>query len=141
MGLVIDTSALVALERARAADPDTTWAPLLERHGSAPIVLPAVVYAELLVGVHLADSDERARARQVRIDALAHRLPLAEFDGGCARVWARLFAEQSVKGQRVPANHLAVAATAVHLGFGVLVGPGDERHFRAIDGLDIVVVG
>ena len=35
------------------------------------------------------------------------------------------------------AGILAVAATARHLGFGVLVGPDDERHFRAIDGLDV----
>lgn len=141
MGLVIDTSALVAIERARSVRDDAdAWAPLVEQFGTTPIVLPAVVFGELLVGVHLADTDERARLRQLRVDALAQRLLVVEFDGGCARVWARLFAEQSLKGQRIPSNDLAVAATALHLGFGVLVGPADERHFRAVDHLDVEVL-
>jgi predicted nucleic acid-binding protein len=74
------------------------------------------------------------------VDALADRLQVADFDAGCARVWARLFAEQGLKGQRIPSNDLAVAATAMHLGFGVLVGPADERHFRAVEGLEVVVM-
>ena len=32
----------------------------------------------------------------------------------------------------IPSNDLAVAATAQHLGFGVLVGPLDEHHFRRV---------
>jgi predicted nucleic acid-binding protein len=32
----------------------------------------------------------------------------------------------------IPSNDLAVAATALHLDFGVLVGPKDERHFRRV---------
>lgn len=35
----------------------------------------------------------------------------------------------------IPANDLAVAATALQLGFGVLIGPKNERHFRRIKGL------
>lgn len=141
MGLVIDTSALVAIERSRTASTAAeAWRPLLERVGTMPIVLPSIVYAELMVGVELADTAGRARARQARVDALVERLTVADFDGGCARVWARLFAEQSVKGQRLPSNHLAVAATAIHLGFGVLVGPADERHFRTVEGLEVVVM-
>jgi predicted nucleic acid-binding protein len=141
VGLVVDTSALVAIERSRtSSDALESWRPLLARVGTTPIVLPSIVYAELLVGVALADTDERARARQTRVDALADRLQVADFDAGCARVWARLFAEQSLKGQRVPSNDLAVAATAIHLGFGVLVGPTDERHFRAVEGLEVVVM-
>lgn len=141
MGLVLDTSALVAIERSRAsAEPGGVWQPLVDQFGSTPIVLPAIVYAELLVGVELADTDERARSRSARVDALAERLPVVDFNGGCGRVWARLFAEQSVKGQRIPANDLIVAATAVHLGFGVLVGPADERHFRTVEGLQVEVL-
>jgi predicted nucleic acid-binding protein len=41
----------------------------------------------------------------------------------------------------IPANDLAVAATALHLEYGVLVGPEDEAHFRRVDGLRVVVTG
>jgi predicted nucleic acid-binding protein len=37
----------------------------------------------------------------------------------------------------VPANDLAVAATALSLGFGVLVGPAGEERFRMIPGLRV----
>ena len=43
----------------------------------------------------------------------------------------------SRRGQLIPSNDLAVAATAQHLGFGVLVGPSDEHHFRRVSGLRV----
>lgn len=88
MGLVLDTSALVAIERHRAGSGQAgVWAPLVEQFGSTPVVLPAIVYAELLVGVELADTAARSRSRAARVDALAERLPVVPFEGGCARVW------------------------------------------------------
>jgi predicted nucleic acid-binding protein len=43
-------------------------------------------------------------------------------------------------GRLIPSNDLAVAATALDLGFGVLVGPTDEAHFRAVPGLRVVAL-
>jgi predicted nucleic acid-binding protein len=60
MGLVIDTSALVALER--SAGPWSDGLPADER-----VSVPAIVYAELLVGVHLADHPRRAARRRAKI--------------------------------------------------------------------------
>jgi predicted nucleic acid-binding protein len=54
---------------------------------------------------------------------------------------ADLFAELSQAGTMIPQNDLAVAATARTLGFGVLVGPNDEAHFRKVRGLMVRVVG
>ena len=135
MGLLIDTSALVALERSAA--------PLeaaLSFAGDEPAGLPAVVYAELLVGVLLADSPARAAARQSRIEALAARAPVVEFGREAAERWAGLFLELRSEGALIPGNDLIVAATALHLGFGVLVGSGDEGHFRRVPGLRVEVL-
>jgi predicted nucleic acid-binding protein len=41
-------------------------------------------------------------------------------------------------GARIRANDLAVAATAVHFDFGVLVGREDDQHFRRVPGLRVV---
>jgi len=41
----------------------------------------------------------------------------------------------------IPQNDIAVAATARTLGFGVLVGPADEAHFRSVAGLEVRVLG
>jgi predicted nucleic acid-binding protein len=65
VGLVIDTSALVATERASA-----TWEAALSTLGNEPVALPAIVCAELLTGVRLARSVARATSRRTKLDAL-----------------------------------------------------------------------
>lgn len=142
MGLVIDTSALIAIDRlaVRKIAPAEPLAPLLASIGDEEVAIPAIVYAELLVGVELADTRRRAAARRTRIDAMMAHATLVEFDAAIAPVWARLFATLSRAGRAVPANDLAVAATAVHLDYGVLVGPSDERHFREVEGLRVEVL-
>jgi len=127
---VIDTSALVAIERAGDA-----WEASLGALGAEPAVIPAVVYAELLVGVRLAGSPDRASNRQARIEALVARFPVVDFTRETASRWAELFATLSRAGTPIPSNDLAVAATALQLGFAVLVGPKDERHYRRVLGL------
>ncbi len=135
MGLVMDTSAWVALER-RGADADR----LPDVVGAEPVALPAATYAELLAGVYLAATPERAAGRRARVDALASRLPVVDFGAEIAVRWAEIFAALQRRGQSIPTHDLAVAATALHLGFGVLVGPSGERHFRRVDGLRVVVL-
>ena len=140
MGVVVDTSALVAAERHGATDASgapTTWSDLLGRLAGESAVLPAAAYAELLVGVHLADSPGRAASRRARIDALTARVPVVDFDSAIARWWAQLFADLRRAGELIPANDLAVAATALHLGFAVLVGPSGEGHFQRVSDLRV----
>ena len=143
MGVVIDTSALVAAER--LAPPDATsgdaWTSLFGSIGDQLAALPAIVYAELLVGVELANSARRADARRARIDVLTAHAAIIEFDADIAEIWARLFATMNRAGRALPANDLAVAATAIHLGYAVLVGPSDGEHFRAIEGLTVETLG
>ena len=67
-------------------------------------------------------------------------MPVAEFTAEVAERWAQLYAVLSRRGALVPSNDLAVAATALHLGFGVLVGPRDETHFRAVPDLRVEVL-
>lgn len=133
MGLVIDTSALVAIERASGG-----WLEGLP--DDEPAAVPAIVYAELLVGARLADQPRRAAARRAKIDALVSLVPILPFGASAAERWADLFASLSRDGRLIPANDLAVAATALELDYGVLVGPRDEGHFRQVPGLRVVVL-
>ena len=132
MGLVIDTSALVAVERSGAG---------LHVASDEVVALPAIVLAELLVAVRMADTAERAATRQRKVEALVHRVAVVPFDGLIAERWADLFAHLRRDGTVIPSNALCVAATALHLGFGVLVGPRDEGHFRLVPDLRIEVLG
>jgi predicted nucleic acid-binding protein len=62
-------------------------------------------------------------------------------DAAIAAHWADIFTELRRAGSAIPSNDLAVAATARHLDFGVLVGPRDEDHFRRAPGLRVEVLG
>ena len=136
MGLVIDTSAFVAIER-----EGVRWEESLSSFGDEAVAIPAIVYAELLAGVELAESPDRAAARRRKIDAMAARVPVVPFGTAIAERWARVFAALHRSGSLIPANDLAVAATALELGFGVLVGPRDEAHFRRVPELRIERLG
>ena len=135
MGLLIDTSALIALEKR-----GTMGAPSVTSLAEEPLAIPAIVYAELLAGVQLADTPARAASRRVKVDAIVARAPDVEFDAPAAARWAEVYAELHRAETLIPSNDLTVAATALHLGFGVLVGPLDEDHFRRVPGLRVEVL-
>lgn len=134
MGLILDTSAVIAWERAARE----TASFLLEPDES--YVLPAIVWAELLVGVRLASSAQRAARRSARLHALRGVTGTEPFTPEIAEHYADIFVELSKTGRMIPQNDIAVAATARSLGFGVLVGPADESHFRSVPNLEVRVL-
>jgi tRNA(fMet)-specific endonuclease VapC len=141
VGLVIDTSALVDVERSASTEgQEARWRERLRDLAAEPVVLPLIVLAEMWAGAALADSPRSAARRRARIDALVAHVPLAEFDATAAQEWGMLFAELSRRGTLIPANDLVVAATARRLGYGVLVGAADERHFRNVPGLRVEIL-
>jgi predicted nucleic acid-binding protein len=136
VGLVLDTSALIAVERSKVSLEQA-----LGERAAEPAVIPAIVYAELQVGVLLADTETRTLGRRARIDAIVSRCPVVDFDRAVAERWAALFTELSRSGRLIPANDLAVAATARHLDYDLLIGPDGEEHFARVEGLRCWVVG
>ena len=134
MGLILDTSAIVAWERAQDGDH------VISLDGDEELVMPAVVWAEALAGVRLADSAARAVRRMARLEALRRLMGVEPFTAETAEHHAEIFAGLSQSGMLIPQNDIAVAATARCLGFGVLVGPKHETHFRRIAWLEVRVL-
>ena len=135
MGLIIDTSALVELERARAVDRP------LELDPGEIYTIPAIVWAEALVGVRLAANVDQAVRRMARLEAIRGVTGVQDFTPLVAVHYADIFSELSKNGGLIPQNDITVAATARYLEFGVLVGPSDEAHFRRVPGLNVQVLG
>lgn len=134
MGLILDTSALITLER----DPNLWRSGVI--HPEEAIALPAIVWAEALVGVRLADSGRRAARRMARLQAIRNHTKVYPFNDHVAEHYADIFAELHAAGTLIPQNDMQVAATARALDFGVLLGAADEAHFRRVKGLKITVL-
>ena len=134
MGLVVDTSALVELERLLVREPvnNLPW--------DEDLILPAIVWAEALAGVRLADTPLRAAQRRARLESLRADVPIEAFSAEIAEHCADIFVELMHSGRMIPQNDIAVAATARAARFGVLAGPRDERHFQRVPGLTVKVL-
>lgn len=130
MGILIDTSVLVAAERSQL-DLD----PLLTKFGGEEIAISAITASELLHGVHRLRGVGRARS-EVRVERLLDRLPIVEFDLAAARVHAALSADLRARGAAVGAHDLLIAATAILLDYAVATR--DLRSFPRIKGLRIL---
>jgi len=134
MGLILDTSALIAWERAAHAGRH------IHLDDGEELVLPAIVWAEALAGVRLADTATRAVRRPARLEALRRVVGIEPFTAETAEHHADIFSELTRQGTMIPQNDIAVAATARSLQFGVLVGPNDEAHFHRIAGIEVRVL-
>ena len=135
MGIVMDTSALVDLDRS-----EMTLDKALPNRLDEPLAIPMVVWSELLVGVRMAATPAKAARRRARLENLRLHVPLIPFDATVSEHYADIFAECLRTGKMIPQNDMAVAATARQLGYAVLVGKSDESHFRSIRGLQVITL-
>ena len=133
MGILIDSSVLVATERGRI-----DWTEMLGRGAELdedePVALAAITAAELLHGVHRLKGVAQARAETYVTTVLDH-LPVHPFDRQVARVHAMLSADLASRGAAVGAHDLLIAATAVALGYDVATR--DLRSFPRVRGLRV----
>jgi len=134
MGLILDTSALIAWERSGYENLSDLSI------SDERIYLPAIVWAEALVGVRMAMNANRAATRLARLEAIRRVLGIEPFTDLVAEHYADIFFALSQAGQLIPQNDIQVAATARSLNAGILVGPDEEAHFSRIEGLRIEIL-
>lgn len=132
MGLLIDSSVLIAVERGRL-----DLAGLLPAAGLEDVALSAVTASELLHGVHRA-ADSRRRLRRERfVEALLADFLVLPFDLAAARVHASLAADLARAGTDVGTRDLQIAATAIAAGYRIATA--DARSFPRIPGSEVVL--
>lgn len=86
MGLILDTDVLIRAEKTAEPTDFGKWA----HHGEA--FISAITCSELLVGVHLANTETRRLRRAAFVERLLGALPALAFDNDVARVHAQLIA-------------------------------------------------
>lgn len=115
MGVIFDTGVLVSLERGSHE---------LEKlsHGreQEPFGISVITVAELLHGVHRADTEKRRLKRSAFVEKIIQAFPIYPFDLNTSRIYARLWANLAKKGTTVGAHDLMIASTAISLGFSVV---------------------
>ena len=129
MGTLIDSSVLIAAERGQL-DPQ----PLLADRLDEEYAIAAITVSELLHGVHRLGGVKRARA-QALFDQWLDRFPVIAFDRQIAETHATLAADLGARGASMGAHDLMIAATAVHLGYGVATR--DRRSFARLADLRV----
>ncbi len=134
MGVVLDTSVLIAAERRTVR-----FEALLHALGDEPVAMAAITAAELLHGCHRAvDAGVRAR-RGAFVEGLLDVVPVLPFGLVEARRHGELWAELARSGRPIGAYDMVVGATALARGYALATL--NHREFARIQGLRLVDTG
>jgi tRNA(fMet)-specific endonuclease VapC len=130
MGVIFDTSVIIAVERDRGRIED-----IAREREEEPFGISAITAAELLHGVERADTESRRLRRGAFVEKVLDLFPVYPFDMTAARTYARLWASLARKGISIGSHDLIIAASAIALGFTVVTF--NMRDFGQIEGLRV----
>ena len=129
MGVILDSSVLIALERARISPRS-----LSERTGEE-LAVSAVTVSELQFGFYRAVTSAQRTAREAFISSALAVFPVVAFDLEAALVHARLWADLAAEGQQIGVRDAMIAATALAHGHAVMTD--NLREFSRVAGLEV----
>lgn len=131
MGALIDSSVLIAVERA-----DLRLDELLRDHADEEVAIAAITASELLHGIHRAGLPAHRARREAYVESILAAIPVVSFDLVSARLHASLWAQLASRGVNIGAHDLLIGATALAVGYDVATR--DKRSFPKIPGLKVV---
>lgn len=137
MGLVVDSSLLIAAERARRP-VSHLLAAISAEYLTETFLLSPISVMELEHGWHRAPTPEIATRRRRYLDEVFAVLPVEPFSHEMGVLAARIDAELRSKGQVIATADMLIGATALHLGYALATA--NVRHFKMIAGLKIVTL-
>ena len=100
--------------------------------------LSVISVAELLQGVHRANSMKSRLKRSAYVEKIIELFPIYAFEMSIARIYAELWSDLSKKGIQIGAHDLIIGSTALSLGFSVATY--NIRHFERVEGLKIEIL-
>ncbi len=133
MGVVLDTSVLIEAERQKFRIDK-----FIKNREDEIFGLSVITVAELLHGVHRADSTKRRLKRSAYVEKVIELFPVFGFEISIARIYAELWSDLSKKGIQIGAHDLIIGSTALSLGFSVATY--NIRHFERVEGLKMEVL-
>lgn len=115
MEFVVDTSALIALERTGVASGAANVPGFASK-----LAVSVLTISELLEGVNRASEGPRRTKRMRFVEDIMTLMPILDFNLLVARIHSRLRSELAKLGTPIGAHDAIIAATALTIGAGVV---------------------
>lgn len=131
MGLILDTSVLIAAEKGRL-----DLAKLFSSFAQEEIFIAAVTASELLHGVGRAQAAARKIERSRYVEAVLAEIETVDFDLSVARRHAALWAKLEKTGMMIGPYDLLIAATALQYRYSLATL--NIAEFKRVAGLKLV---
>lgn len=135
MGLILDSSILVAAERR-----GETVKQIIERVsatcGDTQTALSVVTIFELTHGIYRAKTDADTLSRKAFVDELICDMVVHPISLEIAQLAGQIEGERAARGISIAVEDLLIGATALYFSFSVATF--NVKHFQAIPGLSVV---
>lgn len=130
MGILIDTSVLIAQERGQL-----DVSARVNGREDEEFYLSAITASELLHGVERAADARRRSMRSAYVEAILRDFPVLPIDLQVSRAHAQIWAQLVSNGTMIGAHDLWIAATCISRGLTLVTF--NLREFRRIDALQL----
>ncbi|MSV34936.1 MAG: type II toxin-antitoxin system VapC family toxin [Bryobacterales bacterium] len=137
MGLVLDSSVLIAAEREKRP-LSQLLASLSAEFSETAFLLSSITVMELEHGWHRANTPEVAQERRRNLDEVLAVIPVEPFTRELGVLAAKVEAEIKKAGLVIATADRLIGATAPH--YGYTLGTRSVRHFRLIPGLQVLAL-
>ena len=135
MGLILDSSVVIAAERRRET-VERVIERIISTTNDQEAALSAIGLTELVHGIYRAPTPEIRVRRESFLNELLNVLTVYPFTKETATLAGKLDGEQQRLGIVIPFGDLLIGATALSLGYSVLTV--NARHFERIPGLSVL---
>lgn len=135
MGLVLDSSVLIASER-RGWNARRTLAEVASHAPGEEVAMSVITVLEMAHGAARAETPERRSMRMQFLLELMGAIPLHSITPALALRAGEIDADTAARGVRIALSDLLIGVTALDLGYRVATT--NLRHFQMIPGLQIV---
>jgi predicted nucleic acid-binding protein len=137
MGLILDTSVLIAAERRGNSLAEIVRVVSLA-HPDSQMAISAITLVELDHGLYRAKSEQDRARRKIFTDDVASNLVCYSVDCNTARIAGRIEGQLASSGFAIGLADLLIGCTALFLGDSVLTL--NPKHFNLIPNLPVLTL-
>jgi len=135
MGLILDSSVLIAAER-QGKNARQVLTAIRENIGETEVGISVVTLIELAHGAARADTPQRRLKRQKFIEELISAMPVYPVTVAIALRAGQLDGEKQAQGVKFALPDLLIGVTALELAYSVATS--NVRHFGDVPGLSVL---